>query len=215
MVGCNEWPRYQHKPSVNSAALSPEQPPQDGLDMVWIEHEPIDESDDRPGDALPLDVGQGIIARGSLSGLGWSADETPDRLSDCGQNRAFPPAAPGDYIGDVDWLTVQVSENSTLCMSMETDVEEARLDIPLYQLDECDEPVSVFVHPDSETPIGLNVDSAQAQWAIPVGAESVLSLGIAGFFPDDQDLEATWHVNLSLVPSVLGAGASLCPTEHR
>ena len=183
--------------------------------MVWFEYEPIDESDDRPGYSLPLAVGQGIIARGELSGLGWSPDETPDRLSDCGQNRAFPPAAPGHYIGDVDWVTLDAAQNGTLCMSMRTDVEDARLDIPLYVLDECDEPVSVFVHPDGETPIGLNVDSAKSQWAIPVAADSVLALGIAGFFPDDANLEAAWHINLSLVPSVQGAGASLCPTEHR
>ena len=98
-------------------------------------------------------------------------------------------------------------------MKMGTDIESARLDVPLYLIDECGEPVSVFVHPDSETPIGLNVDSNSAQWAIPVAANTTLGIGLAGFFPDDDDLEAAWWLNVSLIPSVEGAGDSLCPEE--
>jgi len=100
-------------------------------------------------------------------------------------------------------------------MKMGTDIETARIDAPLYVLDDCNEPTSVFVHPDSETPIGLNVASAEAQWAIPVSSGPVLAIGIAGFFPDDVSLDAEWWINLSLAPSVDGAGASLCPEEYR
>ena len=214
-TACDEWPRYQHKTAIDSDALSPEQSPQDGLNIKWTEYETNDQDDDRPSDPLPLKVGEGIIATGSLSGLGWSPDEMPDRLSECGETRAFPPAAPGNYIGDVDWLTVTTTENGTLCMKMGTDIENARLDVPLYVLDECDEPISVFVHPDSETPIGLNVDSSKAQWAIPVTANTTLGVALAGFFPDDNELEAAWWLNLSLTPSVEGAGASLCPEENQ
>ena len=212
---CDEWPRYRHETSVNSGALSPEQPPQDGLSIEWTELEITEENNNAPGNAVPLTVGDGILARGTLAGLGWSPDEIPDRLSDCGETRAFPPAAPGNYIGDVDWLTLVPSESGTLCMKMGTDTETARLDIPLYVLDECEEPISVFVHPDTERPIGLNVASSGAQWAIPVAADTVLGVGMAGFFPDDDQAEVAWWLNLSLAPSVEGAGDSLCPEEEQ
>ena len=213
-TACDEWPRYQHKTGINNEALSPEQPPQDGLNIDWKEHESLEENNNLPGDPVSLNVGEGILVSGSLSGLGWSPNETPDRLSDCGETRAFPPAAPGNYIGDVDWITVTPEENGTLCMKMGTDIDSARLDVPLYVLDECNEPISVFVHPDSETPIGLNVASSKAQWAIPVSADLTLGVGIAGFFPDDDDLQTEWWLNLSLAPSVEGAGNSLCPEEN-
>jgi len=214
-IGCAEWPRYQHKTTINSDSLSPNQSPQDALSIEWADIENSEESNNDPGDPLPIGIGHGIYTHGVLSGLGWSPDEVPDRQSTCGETRAFPPAAPGNYVGDIDWVSVEPQQNGTLCLTLTTDLETARLDVPLYVLDDCNEPVLVFVYPDTETPIGLDVPSSRAQWAISVSANTALGIGLAGFFPDDDELTANWEMNLSLAPSVGGAGNTLCPEDRQ
>ena len=211
MIGCAEWPRYQHTSSVNSESLSPNQSPTEGVKIDWTDIPSINEPNNTPSDPLLIKIGDGFSTEGVLSGLGWSPNEMPDRTSACGETRAFPPAAPGNYTGDVDWFTVETVESGTLCMQLTTDLDSARLDAALYILDECNEPVSVFVQPDTETPIGINLLSNQAQWAISVEGGLSLGIGLAGFWPDDDELNTHWSMELSLVPSVAGAGRTLCP----
>ncbi len=214
LIGCADWPRYQHTSGINHNALTPDQAPRNGVKVDWTDVPAVDEPNDEPSDPIPMKVGDGLSTSGVLSGLGWTADENPDRLSECGELRAFPPAAPGNYTGDVDWLSVQTEEAGTLCLQFDTDTEAARLDVALYVLDECDEPVSVFVHPDSSIPIGTNVPSDHVTWAISVEGGLSLAVGIAGFYPDDETLETSWTMDLALVQSVPGAGNTLCPEQR-
>ncbi len=214
-LGCADWPRYQQETSVNNTALAPDQQPRDGISIDWFEIETNEEINDTLDDPRSLQMGEGFIIEGTLSGLGWSPDEDPDRISECGETRAFPPASPGNYTGDVDWFGVVPGDSSTLCMNLTTDVDSARLDVPLYLLDDCNEPTSVFVQNDTETPIGTDVNSAQIQWAIPVTADAPLAIGLAGFYPDDNELSVDWVMHLALVPSVENAGSALCPEVNQ
>jgi len=93
-VGCADWPRYQNKPSTNSAALDPGQTPADGLNMAWSDTISEEEPNNVPPSGKPIDVGQGWYLEGTLTGLGWDSNITVDRSSECGEARAFPPAAP-------------------------------------------------------------------------------------------------------------------------
>ena len=210
-LGCAEWPRYQHETSVNNTALSPNQQPRQGVSIEWSNVDLTEEEFDTLGDPNPLKMGEGLVFGGTLLGLGWSPESDPDRISECGDTRAFPPAAPGNYTGDVDWVSFIAEQKATLCMTLTTDIDSARLDVPLYQLDDCNEPTSVFVESDSETPIGTDVNSARNQWSVPVNADTPLAIGLAGFYPDDDELSVSWNMYLSVVPSVENAGAALCP----
>jgi hypothetical protein len=214
LIGCADWPRYKHKATINHEALSPNQSPKDGVNLKWVNIPSIEEPIDSPTEPLQMAVGDGFSTEGVLSGLGWSTDQTPDRQSACGETRAVPPASPGNYTGDIDWFTVTIQQPATLCMQLRTDIDTARLDAALYVLDDCNEPVSVFVHPDTEIPIGTDVPSDHVQWAVSLSGGLSVGIGLAGFFPDDDELEASWSMDLALVPSVAGAGGTLCPEER-
>ena len=150
-IGCDEWPRYQHQPTINGSALGPAEAPNDAISIDWADLTLSEEVNNTPNDPVSLEVGEGLILEGNLEGMGWSADENPDRLSDCGETRAFPPASPGDYIGDIDWISITPAQNAILCLDLKTDMDSARLDAPLYVLDDCSEPISVFVEADTES----------------------------------------------------------------
>jgi len=210
-VGCADWPRYKNKSSTNSAALEPGQTPADGLDVTWSDTLPEEEPNDVPPTGTPIEVGQGWILEGTLTGLGWDSNLTVDRASECGEARAFPPAAPGDYTGDVDWIALNPTAPGILCLDLMSEHETARLDVALYVLDDCNEPIGVFVYPGSDTPVGTDVTAAHTRWAIPVDDTVNLAVGIAGFWPDSPDLNLDWDLTLALVPSFEGASDSLCP----
>ena len=147
-TGCDGWPRYANKPATDADALSPGAPASNGVTIDW--DEPSTESEDGigPGDAATLGLMDGIVHSGEISGLGWDADASVDRLSACDNTLAFPPDAPGTYTGDVDWVTIEAQETGVLCLSLKTDPPEgveaasARIDAVLYDLDGCDEPVA-------------------------------------------------------------------------
>ena len=210
-TGCADWPRYKNKPSTNSAALDPGQAPADGLTVTWSDATTEVEPNDEPGPGATIGVGQGWNVEGTLTGLGWDSNVTVDRASECGEARAFPPAAPGDYTGDVDWVALNPTAPGILCLDLMSEHETARLDVALYVLDDCNEPIGVFVHPDSDTPVGADVAAAHIRWAIPVNDTVELAVGIAGFWPDSPDLALDWDLALALVPSFEGAADSLCP----
>ena len=210
-TSCSEWPRYQHKPSIDSDALAPEADPASGIGINWTEVAEDPEPNDSPANGINFDVGDGLLIEGSLEGLAWNPDADVERSSECGEALAFPPAAPGDYTGDVDWITLEPSEPGLLCLSLIADHPTARLDASLYVLDDCDEPVGVFVYPESNTPIGTNLAASDARWAIAVDQTVRVAIGIAGFWPDDDLLSLDWSASIALVPSVEGAADTLCP----
>lgn len=213
LTGCDEWPRHQHKPSIEGDALEAGAPPSNGLSIDWLAVDDETEPNLLPVDGIALDQGEGIRTSGTLEGLGWDSSAIADRVSDCDTTLAFPPAAPGEYTGDVDWITVVPDAESLLCVELRTDHPTARLDVALYALGSCNEPVGVFVHPGSTTPIGVDVPASRIRWAIGVEANAAVAVGIAGFFPDDADLNLDWTASLAFVPSVEGAADSLCPRE--
>ena len=210
-VGCAEWPRYQNKPAIDDQALVPGTAPSAGITIDWVESDSEAEPNDYPGDGVSLAVGEGVLVDGALHGLGWDPTTSMDRASDCDTTLAFPPASPGVYTGDVDWIAIDPSEEGVLCFDLESDHTAARLDAALYLLGECGEPVGVFVYPDTSNPIGVDVAASHTQWAIGVDDTVSVAVGIAGFFPDNPDLVVEWSASLALVPSVAGTANSLCP----
>ena len=216
-TGCDGWPRYANKPATDADALSPGASASNGVTIEW--DEPAIEAEDGigPGDATTLGLMDGIVHSGEISGLGWDADASVERLSACDNTLAFPPDAPGTYTGDVDWITVEAQETGVLCFSLKTDPSEggaaagARLDAVLYDLDECDEPVALYVEDGTSTPIGVDLPLGTVEWAIGIKSGTVASVGIAGFWPDDDELTLSWTAHLALVPGVAEAPSALCP----
>jgi len=212
-VSCEEWPRHRHKPSIQADALEAGEPPSEGLSIEWLTAAEEDEPNLVPADGIPLAQGEGLRAVGTLEGLGWDSASTADRVSACETTLAFPPAAPGEYTGDVDWIAVTPEEEGVLCMDLITDHPTARIDAALYVLGDCNEPVGVFVQPGSTTPIGSDVPASHIRWAIGLDATASVAVGLAGFFPDDAGLQLDWTASLALVPSVDGAADMLCPRD--
>ncbi|MGB0639492.1 MAG: hypothetical protein ACPGTU_09170 [Myxococcota bacterium] len=211
VIGCDDWPRHKNVPSINTSAIDAGALPTDGVSVTWDETIEEVEPNDSPMEASLISKGEGWSIEGTLSGTGWDATASAKQQSSCGEPLAFPPAAPGNYTADVDWITISPTETGILCMSLSTSYGGARLDTALYRLDDCGEPTQVFVHQDTAAPIGLDVPSAHSQWAIPVDNQTDLGIGIAGFWPDDGELEIDWTVEVALVPSAMGAGDQLCP----
>jgi hypothetical protein len=211
LIGCNDWPRYQNKPSTNHDALSPDAPPSDGLSVDWAEVATEAEPSDTPGEPDSLALGGGLIIEGILSGLGWDVEAVPARTSTCGQALAFPPAAPGSYVGDVDWISLEPTQSGLLCVHLDTPDIDAQIDVVPYLLDDCGEPVALYVYPDTTVPIGSDRPAGLVYWSVVVEADTVLGVGIAGFWPDDDTLDLDWTAHISLVPAVDGAADALCP----
>ena len=210
-AGCEDWPRHKNVPSINTTAIDAGALPTNGVSVTWSEGIEEVEPNDLPAEASPINKGEGWSIEGVLSGTGWDADATSQQKSSCGDTLAFPPAAPGNYTADVDWVTISPTEDGILCMSLSTSYGGARLDAALYRLDDCGEPTQVFVHQDTSAPIGLDLPSARSHWAIPVDDQTDLGIGFAGFWPDDEGLEINWTMEVALVPSAMGAGDQLCP----
>ncbi len=215
VFGCADWPLYQNMPSTNAKTIGPNEDPRSGLTVDWSETSEEQEPNDLPAEAMDIQVGDGLIVEGTLSGLGWNPDASVPRVSPCGDALAFPPSAPGTYTGDVDWITLNPTELGLLCFQLDAQDDvldhEPRIDAVLYELDDCLEPVSVFVHPADQQPIGADQPAGKTRWAITVQANTPVGIGIAGFWPDDVNLDWTWSAHLSMVPAVDGAGDTLCP----
>lgn len=218
-AGCDDWPRYANKPSTEADALTPDAPPSDGIRVAWSEPTADEETGDGPGAAEGIGLLEGIIRTGELTGLGWDVDATASRVSECDNALAFPPDAPGTYTGDVDWITVETAETGVLCLSLQTEIPDdtseeallARVDAVLYTLDDCNEPVALYVEDGTSNPIGADMPAGSIDWAIGVQAETVVSVGIAGFWPDDETLALPWTAHLSFVPGINAAPSALCP----
>jgi len=208
---CGDWPRYKNKPSTDGTALEPGTDPAQGITLTWADPAPEIEPNDEPGEAIEIALTEGLELDGILTGLGWDPDIEVDRISTCGEGLAFPPDAPGSYTGDVDWIVLDPLDEGVLCMHLQTDEIDARIDAVLYTLDVCGDPTALFVHPDTDTPIGSNRQAGASRWAISVEKARPLAIGIAGFWPDDDEITLPWSIQLALVPAVAGATDALCP----
>ena len=218
-TGCEGWPRYAHKPSTESDALAPDTPPNEGVNIKWQDATTEEETADGPGAAEELALFEGMVQTGELTGLGWDVDASVPRVSACDNALAFPPDAPGTYTGDVDWITIAPQTTGVLCLSLMTEGVPAgdeggidtRIDAVLYTLDECNEPVALYVEDGTSNPIGTDLPTGTIQWAIGVDADEAVAVGIAGFWPDDDTLIVPWTAHLSLVPGIAAAPNALCP----
>ncbi len=211
IAGCDGWPRYANKPSIDENALKPGADPSDNLAINWSDPQSESEPNDQPNDALEIGIKDGKHLNGVLSGLGWDSEKMTERISECGDTLAFPPDTPGGYTGDIDWIPLQTIDDGVLCMQLETDEIDARLDAVLYTMDDCGEPTALFVHPETGVPLGSNQKAGSINWAISVESDQTIGIAIAGFWPDDIDIELDWDLSIALVPAVSGSADILCP----
>ena len=158
----------------------------------------------------------GIVHSGEISGLGWDADASVERLSACDNTLAFPPDAPGTYTGDVDWITVDAQETGVLCFSLKTDPSEggaaagARLDAVLYDLDECDEPVPCMWK-TAPLPRSASTSRSARSSGPSASRPEPWPLWVLRALARRRRADAVLDRHLALVPGVAEAPSALCP----
>lgn len=208
-LGCGNWPRHAHLPSGESKAISTQESPSTGLEIDWIEAEEAVEPNDSPGDVTRLALSEGIVVTGELLGTGWDPGLQPERLSDCGEPLAFPPDGPGNYTGDVDWITVDSADAATLCAAVTLDNQDISFDLTMYVLDACDQPVEIFI--DDDGPIGIERTGGQwdSQVIIPQGTR--VGIALSSYWPDDPDLVTPWTISVAMAAPV--SGVDICPGQ--
>jgi hypothetical protein len=210
-AACAEWPRFAHLPSPSDAApasldTGPDAAP---ATVSWLPAVEEAEPNDTLGSAVALAVGEGIIRTGALTGLGWDEAGAPPAVdSGCAQG-AFPPASPGMYSGDLDWLSVLPAEAGRLCAELrfEDPPEGLYVDLAPYSLDACAVPEALLDDRDSGLPAGLSLPGDGA-WAVDVGANRATAIALAGFLPRDLDLAPAYQLRLSLLSA---DEAGTCP----
>ncbi len=209
LTGCGEWPRHAHLPDGDSEAISTGDNPATGVQIDWTALQLESEPNDLPGRPEMVGLGEGLQIEGELSGSGWDPNAEPARWSDCGGPLAFPPAHPGDYSADVDWVTVETSEAGTLCASVTLEDRDLSFDLTVYVLDACREPIEIFV--DDSGPLG--VERTGGRWSVAVTVPEGLQIGIAlaSYRPEDPDTKVPWRLTTALVPPL--TDVDLCPVR--
>jgi len=210
-LGCGQWPLHANLPTHDGAPISTSADPSSGIQIDWQVEQEAPESGDLPGLAMSLSLGDGIHQSGTLDGSGWDPGISPPQWSDCGDPLAFPPDSPGGYTADVDWVTILVEDDATLCTSVNLSDRSLSFDLTTYVLDECSSPVEVFV--DQSGPIGVARTGGRwsSQVIVPAGTQVGVALG--AYHPDDPELRADYTISLALVPA--NSDLSLCPEVPR
>lgn len=193
--GCGEWPRFSHWPEADDQAASVgDLPPEFG----WTTLPPQDTLDDNPDNVgrEPLPLGHGTLIASALEGTGWDdsllADYTgstdtgehTDTDQDCHATIDFPPVPAGDWLGDVDWRVITVSEPGMLCSIFRARNPDVRADVMLYTLDHCGYPYAAIR--DGGDALGWRGDSQENRWSAdvqPGGVDAQIAVVAAGWDP--------------------------------
>jgi hypothetical protein len=207
LAACQDWPLYSNLPNHKSDAIRASDDPADGWEVDWTSLRHETEPNDMPGTPIELSIGQGLTQDGALSGSGWDLGIEAEASSSCGAPLAFPPDSPGGYTEDVDWLAIQTEEASTLCASVKLGSSEVSFDLTMYSLDDCGEPVEIFVIDGA--PVGIERTGGQWSGQVTVRAGEQVGIALGSYNPNDPDLEIAWTIALSLVPPT--ASEVLCP----
>lgn len=206
-LGCGQWPVHANLPTHDGAAISTSAEPSTGIQIDWqLESEETDSSE-VPGPATSLNLGDGIQQAGTLDGSGWDPRASPEQWSDCGDPLAFPPDSPGSYTADVDWVTVLIEDDATLCTAVTLDDRSVSFDLTTYVIDDCGAPVEVFV--DEDGPIGVARTGGRWSSQIIVAAGTQVGVALGAYHPDDPELRTDYKITVALVPP--RTGLNLCP----
>ncbi|MFZ5478379.1 MAG: hypothetical protein ACOZNI_16545 [Myxococcota bacterium] len=217
LLACADWPRFAHLPDDGREALAAgEEPPADDT-VTWTElGTREDRYDDDPRD-LPaedlevLAVDEGNALHGRATGSGWDFEATAERPADCGSPSGFPSEAEGDYVGDVDWRVVTVSEPGALCSELVYADGETRGDVLLYTLDACGIPDEPVRDADGDV-VGFGDEDARNRWWVEVAEPATFGVVAAAWAPDDETRALRYLWGLSLVQPPLEGKEARCPT---
>jgi hypothetical protein len=220
LSGCANWPVHENV-DFDHEGLPAELSVSEALSESIAWSDPMDENEynDKARIGTWIPANDGWYIEGTLSGVGWDSTLTPDftNTSDCDEPLAFPPLGiepfpdSGDYVGDIEWISLMTQERGTLCMSIELDlgtIEDFMYDIFLYRLNGCWDPVEIELNEEMEI-LGVNSIGEQANWWKKVDAGDVLGLVLAAYEPDEPELEVPWKIALSLIDIPT---EGICPT---
>jgi hypothetical protein len=219
--GCADWPLHENIEFDHDglpAGLSESETLSEILD--WSEPLDEDEVNDYSRIGGSLYSGTGWQLEGVLSGISWDNDATPTpSTSDCDEPLAFPPSIniegmEGSYAGDIEWIGMVARGRGTLCASLDLsdqsdeDMEGIRYDLLLYKLNACGEPIQIRVDEDLMV-LGLSSSGVRTDWSTGVEEDEVLGLVLAGYAPNDLDMELSWRLAISLIDIPTDG---ICPT---
>jgi len=203
--GCSDWPRFANIEQDDGLVAAGSDPRELAAEPNWVASLVEDTDNDLPTTVStehPLALGEGGIVSGNLDGLGWHdtrlAEEITD--SDCsGETGSRSPREAGDYIGDVDFYLLDVTEKGTLCASGQFTTADHGWDMLLFELvDGCKVPMGPTMQPEwQEGILGFGHGGALVEWGhvVEPGNYAVM---VAGYFPNEQDVSLDYHLALSL-----------------
>lgn len=209
---CEAWPRHAHLPD-DGDPLPASTDPRSLVTATWSAVAPVD-AEEPPGDERGrIKLGEGVTTTGVLAGTGWSTSETPALLTDdqqCGtQGTRTPKPRAGDWVGDVDVLSVRVAEDGVICVEARTDAREVGFDLIAWRLDACGIPDRLLEDEEGE-PLGWHLDGPDVLWRGSVVQGDRLALVFAGYAPNDRARSISYALSAVLVAS---GPCPVAPTE--
>lgn len=198
--GCQAWPVHSHLPG-DGDPLPASTDPRTLVDAEWTIAESVEAEQPPGGDRGDVALGQGVQLDGTLHGIGWSDSVDARLLFDerCStQGSRSPDPRGGDWVGDVDVMSVTAAAAGWLCVEARTDATDIGVDLIGWRLDECGIPER-FVRDDAGTPLGWNQRGPNVLWRAIVAEGDRLAVVLAGFAPNDGSRSVDYTLAVSLI----------------
>jgi len=216
VTGCADWPRFDHLPG-DDGSLSSDVPPGSLVDVDWTE---LTEPDPDPGDlphasghpSATLHAGRGALLTGTLEGLGWSDEAVAETLTDddCpGAEGRRSPLPQGDYLGDVDYLVVELPDAATLCAEVRLEVDHVGWDVIAWPIDACGIPGDPLQDATGGV-LGADLGGAGGGFGAVVEAGRY-AVTLAAYDPYDPEAELPYTLGVAAVPVGPDGRPGACP----
>lgn len=212
-AGCADWPLHSHLPEAEPA-ISTGVELAELVEVEWIERgasEP--DADPTALVSTEIGVGQGLLAAGTLEGLGWSdaASSPVIESEECGSSGNLGPGE-GYYTYDIDLLLVEPGEG-VLCARALFDAPDLGWDLLIHPVDSCGVPSGPVLAGDRV--LGMDLGGQTAGWSAPL-APGRYALSLAGYDPLDKERMPAYQLGVALIPEVPGESpiCPMLPAEH-
>ena len=202
LTGCSAWPRFSHL-TLPPDAVEAQTATSDEASVAWVDLDTSESGEPANDDARTttletLILGNGNRMNGRLAGSGWDFDAVASRPADCGTVSAFPTEPLGDYMGDVDWRVVDVTDAGVLCNAIGTGDPDARVDALVFAVDDCGVPIAAKRDADGNI-LGFGSEDRVNEWRHVLSSPTRLALAAAAWAPDDLTRILTYNWELSLI----------------
>jgi hypothetical protein len=215
LAACADWPRFDHLERDDTGGAPPPGAVQrENPVHTWTDIGPVaDPADDTPAGAIAESyaAGQGIRLVGTLQGAGWAEGEVPARGNCEGTPLAFPTEDLGNYRGDLDWRSVQITEAGVFCSRFVPALGVARVDVLIFRADPCGTAGEALLDRDGLI-VGFSPSEAENDWSTPVSVGAYV-LVAAAWQPDDPQLWIDYTWDLALLDA--DAGRADCAAVER